>query len=102
MQVPNMDWILSNHERYMDFTHEISYTRESFTDIFRLYFKDVEVLPASYIFTDTIKRKIVFGFLRKIVVKTMRFLFRVLGEEASDVWFEHREIMAVLRKEKGI
>ena len=23
IQVPNMDWMMSNHERYMDFTHEV-------------------------------------------------------------------------------
>ena len=45
IQVPNMDWILSNHERYMDFTHEIGYTRESLADIFRLYFMKVDVYP---------------------------------------------------------
>ena len=29
IDVPNMDWILGQHERYMDFTHEVGFTRES-------------------------------------------------------------------------
>lgn len=56
IQVPNMDWILSNHERYMDFTHEIGYTRESLADIFRLYFMKVDIYPASYIFKNSKKK----------------------------------------------
>jgi len=95
IQVPNMDWLFSNHERYMDFTHEIGYTRESFGDIFRLYFEEVKVEPASYIFTNTLKRKIVFGIIRRVMLKILRMIFKILGEGASDVWFEHREIMVI-------
>lgn len=98
IQVPNMDWLMSNHERYMDFTHEVGYTRESFGDVFRLYFKDVSVLPASYVFTNSLKRKIIFGFIRPLVLKVIRFILKIVGEGASDVWFEHREIMVVAKK----
>ncbi|SHJ53161.1 class I SAM-dependent methyltransferase [Propionispora hippei] len=100
VQVPNMDWIFSNHERYMDFTHEIGYTRESLADIYRLYFdsRDVEVVPASYIFISTLKQKIAFGFIRPLLVKIVKFFLRILGEGAYDVWFEHREILAIVRK----
>ena len=99
IQVPNMDWIMSNHERYMDFTHEVGYTRESLADIFRLYFAKVEVLPASYIFKNS-KKKIVVSLVRSIMIKCIRFALRILGEGASDVWFEHREIMVVAKKDK--
>jgi len=98
IQVPNMDWIFANHERYMDFTHEIGYTRESLGDIFRLYFDEVKVMPASYIFTDNIKRKIIYGIGRPILIKLVKFLLKFLGEGAADVWFEHREIMVIARK----
>jgi hypothetical protein len=93
-----MDWLMSNHERYMDFTHEVGYTRESFGDVFRLYFKDVSALPASYVFTNSLKKKIIFGFIRPLVLKVIRFILKIVGEGASDVWFEHREIMVVAKK----
>ena len=100
VQVPNMDWLFSNHERYMDFTHEIGYTRESFFDVFRIVFgsDNVQVLPASYIFQHTWKQKIVFGIGRPMLLKLMRFGLKFLGEGAADVWFMHREILAVVRK----
>ncbi len=89
---------MSNHERYMDFTHEMGYTRESLGDIFRLYFTKVEVMPASYVFTNTLKKKVIFGFGRSIILKIIRFILKFLGEGAADVWFEHREIMVILKK----
>jgi len=98
IQVPNMDWLMSNHERYMDFTHEIGYTRESLGDIFRMYFTNVQVLPASYIFTDNIKRKILFGLIRPIILKLIKLVLKIIGEGLDSVWFEHREIMVVVRK----
>jgi len=89
---------MSNHERYMDFTHEIGYTRESLGDIFRMYFTNVQVLPASYIFTDNIKRKILFGLIRPIILKLIKLVLKIIGEGLDSVWFEHREIMVVVRK----
>ncbi|SEO72351.1 class I SAM-dependent methyltransferase [Propionispora vibrioides] len=101
VQVPNMDWMFSNHERYMDFTHEIGYTRESLADMYRLYFSgdQVEVVPASYIFLNTLKQKIIFGFVRPILLKMLRLFFKILGEGACDIWFEHREILVIAKKE---
>ena len=101
IQVPNMDWIFSNHERYMDFTHEIGYTRESFEDIFRLYFdSNVKVLPSSYVWPHKLKlsKRILFKYIRPIVLWGCKVIYKFIGEGASDVWFYHREIMAVARK----
>ena len=101
IQVPNMDWVFSNHERYMDFTHEIGYTRESFKDIFRLYFgKYVDVKPSSYIWTDdmTITNKILFKYIRPVVLWGIKVILKFIGEGADDTWFYHREIMAVCKK----
>lgn len=41
--VPNMDWILASHERYMDLTHECGYTCESLEQLFRNYFEMVDL-----------------------------------------------------------
>lgn len=101
IQVPNMDWVFSNHERYMDFTHEIGYTRESFKDIFRLYFgKYVDVKPSSYIWIDdmTITKKILFKYIRPVVLWGIKVILKFIGEGADDTWFYHREIMAVCKK----
>jgi 2-polyprenyl-3-methyl-5-hydroxy-6-metoxy-1,4-benzoquinol methylase len=43
IEVPNMDWLLSGHERYMDLTHEVGFTRESLATLLLLRFGDVEV-----------------------------------------------------------
>ena len=101
IQVPNMDWVFSNHERYMDFTHEIGYTRESFKDIFRLYFgKYVDVKPSSYIWIDdmAITKKILFKYIRPVVLWGIKVILKFIGEGADDTWFYHREIMAVCKK----
>ncbi|WP_418626577.1 class I SAM-dependent methyltransferase [Anaerosinus sp.] len=100
IQVPNMDWILASHERYMDFTHEVGYTQESLKDIFRIYFdnNNIKVVPSSYIFKEALKQKICFGIIRPILVKFIKFIFKILGEGAADICFEHREIMAIVKK----
>lgn len=102
VQVPNMDWLFSNHERYMDFTHEIGYTKESFADIFRMFFdaNKVIVVPVSYTFTETCtkKNKIIYKFLRPIIIRVLRFLFFVAIEGSQGVWFEYKEILAVAQK----
>ena len=99
IQVPNMDWILSNHERYMDYTHEIGYTRESLADIFRLYFgENINIVPSSYIWPKTLKQKILFSILRPIVLRLMHLFFKVIGEGADDIWYHSREIMIIAKK----
>lgn len=101
VHVPNMDWIFSNHERYMDFTHEIGYTRESLEDVFRLYFDDqLEIVPVSYIWPSKMSfyKKILFKYIRPIILYGCKLIFKFIGEGASDVWFYYRAIMAVARK----
>jgi len=46
IDVPNMDWLFAGHERYMDFTHEVGFTKESLTQIVGMVFPRVEVFPA--------------------------------------------------------
>ena len=101
IQVPNMDWLFSNHERYMDFTHEIGYTRESFKDIFRLYFgSNVKVKPSSYIWPDTMSlpKRILFKHIRPKILWGYKVFLKFMGEGAVDTWFHYREIMAVCKK----
>ena len=51
LEVPNMDWIWASHERYMDFTHELGFTKESLAQIMRNIYKDVYIE-----YTDNAKR----------------------------------------------
>ena len=46
IDVPNMDWLFSGHERYMDFTHECGFTRESLEQVLGTTFADVVITPA--------------------------------------------------------
>ncbi len=45
VDVPNMDWFFASHERYMDFTHEVGFTKESLSQVLRLEFDKVSVHP---------------------------------------------------------
>ena len=51
IEVPNMDWIWASHERYMDFTHEIGFTKQSLRQVMRNFFDNVSVE-----YTDNSKR----------------------------------------------
>jgi SAM-dependent methyltransferase len=45
IDVPNMDWLFASHERYLDFTHESGFTKESLYQVVGSVFNDVEVVP---------------------------------------------------------
>ena len=45
IDVPNMDWLFAAHERYMDFTHEVGFTRESLMQVAGRAFSDVTIVP---------------------------------------------------------
>jgi len=89
--VPNMDWLLAGHERYMDATHRMGFTRESLGAVMRLYFSNVEVEPFD---TQTFQGR--HGFYRKhirqLILKVIHKIFRYLGEGLDELWFEYRAI----------
>lgn len=43
VDVPNMDWLYAQHERYLDFTHEVGFTQESLRDVLGFFFADVSI-----------------------------------------------------------
>lgn len=45
IDVPNMDWLFATHERYMDFTHEVGFTKESLGQLLRLEFGNATLVP---------------------------------------------------------
>ena len=93
IDVPNMDWLMAQHERYMDFTHEVGFTRESLAQIMRNVFKEVKIVKGQAV-EESRKLQIV----RPVVVKCINFVFRILGEGLSETWWDCRSIIAVSRK----
>jgi 2-polyprenyl-3-methyl-5-hydroxy-6-metoxy-1,4-benzoquinol methylase len=49
IDVPNMDWLFAPHERYMDFTHEVGFTKESLRQVMLNVFDQVTVIPVDSI-----------------------------------------------------
>jgi SAM-dependent methyltransferase len=92
VDVPNMDWILASHERYMDMTHESGFTRESLTTMFSLAFDDV-VVTGSRLAAPTRSQRL----LRPLVLRLMRRLLYIVGEGANDLLFSSRSLIAVAR-----
>jgi 2-polyprenyl-3-methyl-5-hydroxy-6-metoxy-1,4-benzoquinol methylase len=71
IDVPNMDWLFASHERYMDFTHEIGFTKESLRQIMSSLFSSVHVIAVdnileSSLFT-TAKKRIARFICKKIL-----------------------------------
>jgi hypothetical protein len=94
LDVPNMDWVLSNHERYMDLTHHVGYTRESLSQMLRLYFDSVEVQGSLEPVESTFSWVRVL-LVKPLVVRLLRFFFRIMGEGAANILFESRGIVGV-------
>ena len=93
IDVPNMDWLMAQHERYMDFTHEVGFTRESLAQVMRNVFRDVQIRKARAVGES---RRV--EFVRPFILKCMNWVFRIVGEGSSDVWWDCRSIIAVARK----
>jgi 2-polyprenyl-3-methyl-5-hydroxy-6-metoxy-1,4-benzoquinol methylase len=70
IDIPNMDWLFASHERYMDFTHEIGFTKESLGQIMRSLFLSVQVIEADNIFDSSL--------LAALKRKTGRFILKKL------------------------
>ncbi|MEW5977032.1 MAG: class I SAM-dependent methyltransferase [Acidobacteriota bacterium] len=97
-QVPNMDWVASSHERHMDLTHSLGFTRESLGQLLRLHFDDVTIDKVYSLYPQTWKQRLLWGPVRRCYLKLYRLHLTVIGEGAADTWFDCREIMAVCRK----
>lgn len=89
IDVPNMDWFFASHERYMDFTHEVGFTKESLRQVMSQVFKEVSIATADNIFVSS--------FVEEIKKRTARFLLGKLffwadGQGgAGNIW--HRTII---------
>ncbi|HKW78844.1 MAG TPA: class I SAM-dependent methyltransferase [Candidatus Limnocylindria bacterium] len=92
IEVPNMDWLTASHERYMDLTHEVGFTRESLGALLRLVFAQSDIGGSRIAYPTRSQR-----LLRPALVWVLRRALYVLGEGASDTLFASRSLIAVAR-----
>jgi 2-polyprenyl-3-methyl-5-hydroxy-6-metoxy-1,4-benzoquinol methylase len=97
IQVPNMDWSFASHERYMDLTHEVGFTRESLGQLLRLHFESVEIRKVDGLFRQSWKHQFVYNVFRPWYVRVVKLRRILMGEGAHDFWFDCREISAVCK-----
>lgn len=97
IDVPNMDWLMATHERYMDFTHEAGFTRESLAQVMRNVFSNVVVRPAQPPAEPGLKEALV-QLVRPGIILAGKIFLRVIGEGASDTWWYCRSIIATASK----
>jgi len=97
--VPNMDWIMANHERYMDFTHEVGFTIESLYDVMHHYFNNIKVMPMKYDFILNTKSFIRIKLFKPISVLFIKFLYKSIGQGAFVETLFDRAIMSVGKKQ---
>lgn len=98
VDVPNMDWLFAQHERYMDFTHEVGFTQESLGQILRNIFSDVELVKGKFIRTSPTLRSRMAMWLRPATIMLLNGIFKIVGEGAGEIWWDCRSLIAVARK----
>jgi trans-aconitate methyltransferase len=86
VDVPNMDWILSGHERYMDFTHEVGFTRESLGQVMRNVFSEVRVKRGKAVRPAAFKHSFANKVCELVIVPGVNFLFKFLRQGEADTW----------------
>ncbi len=98
IDVPNMDWLFAQHERYMDFTHEVGFTRESLAQVMRQVFSSVHIEKGKPVMGSGLKSRVELQ-LRAILVRSLNFVFRLIGEGASDTWWDSRSIIGIAKND---
>lgn len=93
VDVPNMDWLFASHERYMDFTHESGFTKESLRQVVSGVFPQVEVVPIQANGTRGVRR-LLGSASRMMIVK----LLKLADPEGASNPIWARSIIAVARK----
>lgn len=98
VEVPNMDWLLASHERFMDFTHEVGFTRESLAQVLRAVFGHAQVRPVEPVVLGPWPVRAARHTLRPVVRLLVGGVLRVLGEGGESTWWHCRGILGVARR----
>jgi len=96
IDVPNMDWLLATHERYMDLTHEVGFTPQSLSSFLRLAFDEISVVGSQLANPTRAQR-----LLREPMIRLIRACLYVLGEGADGALFSSRSLVAVASKPRA-
>lgn len=91
VEVPNMDWIYASHERYMDFTHEVGFNKDSLGQIARSVFGNCEL----YFSDDSIRHR---GLKGKIARTIFSWLICNSESYIDETSLFKRSIISVCRK----
>lgn len=90
IDVYNADWLFCGHERYMDFTHETGFTKESLNQVMTLAFKEVDISTKSSPLRLTGRHKIQYYFFRKVI----SYILECAEPEMKNTPFMDRLIIA--------
>jgi 2-polyprenyl-3-methyl-5-hydroxy-6-metoxy-1,4-benzoquinol methylase len=95
VDVPNMDWLFASHERYMDYTHEVGFTRESLAQVMRGVFEHVSVYAGLLVEDKTQKNPKIAAWQRRMIISALNLLLGFIGEGASEVLWHSRSIIGL-------
>lgn len=95
ISVPNMDWFFAIHERYMDYTHEIGFTKGSLLEILKVYFSEITILPGKEIYINKVILKKVLSWIRNLQFFVLLYSFDL---NIKDYWISNRSIIAYIKK----
>lgn len=90
IDVYNADWLFCGHERYMDFTHETGFTKESLSQVMNLAFNEVKVESRSSPLRLSGRHKVQYYFFRKII----SYILKCAEPEMKDTPFMDRLLIA--------
>lgn len=99
LEVPNMDWILAGHERFMDFTHEVGFTRESLGQVLRCVFGNAEIRAVEEPLTRPRRPHLSRRVLRPVARVLVGGLLLALGDGAAGTLWQARSIIGLARRE---
>ncbi len=104
IDVYNADWLFSNHDRYMDFTHETGFTKDSLRQVMLFAFKIVEVSTIASPINfkaynasrlSSFKESIRYLIMRKII----KFCIESIEPEMKEIPFMDRLLLGVGKNE---
>lgn len=100
VDVPNMDWFFAQHERYLDFTHEVGFTQESLRDVLGFFFPSVSIHFPKDISDGGGLQSFIITFIRPIVRFTFKlFLYLLSSDGMSGLPWYARSVIAKAVKE---
>lgn len=93
LDVPNMAWLFAGHERYMDFTHEVGFTKESLMQVLNASGFHSEIIPVDHVRYRSKKGRVYQQLCRRL----MTFLLMGCDPEGASNDIFCRSILAKVK-----